>query len=100
MLTTCLLSVKALMILNDADSAGTLVVGGAGGDEWSAPFGADGDALQVAPDGAVLLANRQAGWPVDDANKLLKLSASGGDVTYSIALAGTLTAEGSGSSGE
>jgi hypothetical protein len=98
-LTTTLLSVKALLIINDAGSAGTLVVGTAGGAEWSAPFGADGDTLEVPPDGVLLLSGCQSGWPVDDAHKLLKLQAAGGDVAYSLAVLGTLTAAGSGSSG-
>ena len=38
-LTTTLLRVKAILVVNNAGSAGTLVVGGAGGAEWSAPFG-------------------------------------------------------------
>ncbi|MGD0897985.1 MAG: hypothetical protein ABR915_09110 [Thermoguttaceae bacterium] len=98
-LTTTLLRVKAILVVNDAGSAGTLVVGGAGGAEWSAPFGADGDTVEVPPDGAMLLASRMSGWPVDDAHKLLKLTARGGDVSCRIALVGTLTAAGSGSSG-
>jgi hypothetical protein len=98
-LTTTLLSVKGLLIVNDAGSDGTLVVGGAAGAEWSAPFGADGDTVEVPPDGAVLLSSRQSGWRVDDAHKRLKLRAAGGEVSYSLAVLGTLTAAGSGSSG-
>jgi hypothetical protein len=98
-LTTTLLGVKAMLVLSDRTSVGRLVLGGAGPDEWSAPFGADGDSLEVPPDGVVLLANRGDGWPVDDAAKLLKLSAVGGPVMYSIALVGTLTSSGSASGG-
>ncbi|MGA2619840.1 MAG: hypothetical protein ABSF26_19680 [Thermoguttaceae bacterium] len=97
--TTTLVRVKGLLLLNDGSSTGRLAVGGAGQAEWSAPFGADGDSLVVPPDGAVLLVNRQDGWPVDDSHKLLKLAAVGGNVTYSLALVGTLNATGSGSSG-
>jgi hypothetical protein len=98
-LVTTLLRVKGLLIVNDAGSAGTLVVGGAGGAEWSAPFGADGDTVEIPPDGALLVSNRNLGWPVDNAHKLLRLSATGGPLTYSAAIVGTLTATGSGSSG-
>ena len=51
----------------------------------------------MPPDSPLLLANRQDGWTVDDAQKNLRLAASGGDVTYSIAIVGTTTAAGSGS---
>jgi hypothetical protein len=98
-LVTTLLRVKGLLVLNDTGSAGTLLVGGAGGAEWSAPFGADGDTVEIPPDGALLLSNRGAGWPVDDAHKLLRLRAAGGPLTYSLAILGAVTATGSGSSG-
>jgi hypothetical protein len=93
---TCLLRVKALLVVHQAGD-GKLVLGGAGGAEWSAPFGADGDTLEIPAQSALLLVNRQDGWPVDDANKLLRLSAVGGHVTYSVAIVGTTTADGSGS---
>jgi hypothetical protein len=97
--TATLLSVKGLLVINDAASSGNLVIGGAGGSEWSAPFGGDGDTVALPPDGVLFLSSRGQGWPVDDANKLLKLTAAGGDVGYSVAIIGTLTASGSGSSG-
>jgi hypothetical protein len=89
-LTSALTSVRGIVVINHAP-AGELVVGGAGGDEWSAPFGADGDTLVLAPQSAVTLTNSQQGWPVDRANRLLRLMANGGPVTYSIALLGTTT---------
>ena len=95
--TVTFLTVKTLLIVNQGTSGGQLLVGGAASDEWSEPFGADGDQVTVPLDSPLLLANRQAGWNVDDANKNLKLAASGGDVTYSIAIVGTTTAAGSGS---
>jgi hypothetical protein len=98
-LTTCLLRVKGLLVINHDSSTGRLVLGGAGGPEWSAPFGADGDTVEVRPQSAVLLANKPDGWPVDDANKLLRLAAAGGCLTYSIAVVGTTAADGSGSGG-
>jgi len=97
--TVTFLKVRALLLVNLSTGAGELIVGGAGADEWSAPFTADGDQLRVPPDSPLLLANRQLGWDVDDSHKNLLLAASGGDVTYSVAVVGNLTASGSGSSG-
>ena len=48
--------------------------------------------MAVPPDSPWLIANTQAGWPVDSGNKNLKLAADGGDVVYSIAVLGTTTA--------
>lgn len=95
--TVTFLTVKALLIVNRGTSGGELLVGGAATDEWSGPFGADGDQITVPLDSPLLLTNRQAGWNVDAANKNLKLAATGGEVTYSIAIVGTTTAAGSGS---
>ena len=92
-----LLSVKALLIVNESTTGGELVVGGAATDEWSEPFVADGDQIAVPLDSPMLLADRRAGWEVDSLNKNLKLAASGGNVTYSIAIVGTTTVSGSGS---
>ena len=66
-----------------------MLVGAAASDQWSEPFGADGDQIEVPPDSPVLLSNRQTGWTVDASNKNLKLSAVGGDVDYAIAIVGT-----------
>ena len=91
-----LLKVKALLIVNHNAAGGSLVVGGAAANEWSAPFGAAGDQLVVPPDSPLLIGNRTAGWPVDSAHRNLKLAAAGGAVTYSIAILGTTTAAASG----
>ncbi len=98
-LTTTFLTVKAILIVNESTSGGELLVGGAESDEWSYPFGADGDKVSVPLDSPLLLANRQWGWAVNDTHKNLKLEASGGDVTYSIAIIGTITTSATGSSG-
>ena len=95
--TVTFLTVKAVLIVNRSTSGGELLVGGAAADEWSEPFGADGDRLVVPLDSPALLANRKDGWDVDASNKNLRLAASGGNVTYSIAIIGTTTASGSGS---
>jgi hypothetical protein len=91
-LTVSLLTIKALLITNAAISTGDLVMGNAAANEWSAPLGAAGDTLIVSPDGLLLLTNRDTGWTVDATHKNLKLAASGGDLTYSIAVVGTTTA--------
>jgi len=95
--TVTFLKVKALLVVNLDSGGGRLLLGGAAADEWSEPFGADGDQVAVEPDSPLLLANRGSGWEVSDADKNLKLAASGGGVTYSIAIVGTTTAAGSGS---
>lgn len=95
--TVTLLAVKALLIVSQDASSGDLLVGGAAADAWSEPFAAVGDRIAVPPDSPWLMANTQAGWPVDSGNKNLKLAADGGDVVYSIAVLGTTTAPGSGS---
>jgi len=97
-LLTVLVSVRAMLIVNQSSGAAQLIVGAASSDEWSGPFGADGDTIVLPPDGAVLLAAPGAGWPVDGSHRNLRLAASGGAAVYSIAVVGTLTAGGSGSS--
>jgi hypothetical protein len=90
-LSVSLLTIKALLITNPDTSAGNLVVGNAATNEWSAPLGSAGDTLIVPPDGLLLLTNRGSGWTVDATHKNLKLAASGGNLTYSIAVVGTTT---------
>ena len=84
-----LLKVKALLLVSRSTSVGTLLVGAAASDQWSEPFGADGDQIEVPPDSPMLLSNRQTGWTVDASNKNLAMSAVGGDVDYAIAIVGT-----------
>ena len=95
--TVTFLTVKAVLIVSHDTSEGQLAVGAAASDEWAEPFGADGDQIVVPADSPLLLANPTTGWAVDASNKNLKLAASGGDVDYSIAILGTITASGSGS---
>ena len=95
--TVTFLKIKALLIVNLGSSVGQLLVGDAVEDPWSEPFGADGDQVLVPVDSPMLLASRRDGWAVDASNRNLRLAASGGDVDYSIALLGTVTAGGSGS---
>lgn len=87
------LTIKAIQVVNlsTAATAGQLLVGGAASNEWKEAFGAAGDIVRVPIDSALLLSSRRCGWEVDDSNKNLKILASGGDVTYSIAILGTIT---------
>ncbi len=90
-ITTTLLRVKSILVVNDSTTGGKLLVGGAASNEWSQCFGADGDIAEVPLDSPLLLSNKVCGWEVDDTHKNLKVAASGGDVTYSIAIIGTTT---------
>ena len=87
-LTVNFASVKAVLLVNRG--GGTLTVGGAAGNEWSAPFASPGDQIAVPPNSPCLLGNNQSGWPVDAAHRNLKLAAGSGDVTYSIVIVGNL----------
>lgn len=96
-LQIALVSVRALMVVNHSAAAACLTVGGAAGDEWSGPFADAGQRLVVPGQGVLLLAAPAGGWPVDAANRHLRLAASGGTVSYSIALLGTLAIDAPGS---
>jgi len=87
-------AVKALLAINHSPGGGSLLVGGAETEAWSGPFGAAGDRVHVPPGSPLLVANRGAGWAVDAANRNLRLAAVGGDVVYSIAILGTVNAQG------
>jgi len=93
-----LAKVKAILLVNkNAGGNGYLRVGGAAVDEWHAPFGAPGDTVKVMPDAAALLSNPRDGWDVAIGGSALGLAAVGDDVTYDVAILGTLAGE-SGSS--
>jgi hypothetical protein len=86
--TVSFLAVKALVIVHQGGE-GTLRVGGGGGAEWFAPFGAEGDQLLIPPHGAVFLGNPAAGWPVAVEHCKLQMAASGGAVSWAMAVVGT-----------
>jgi len=67
-------------------------------DEWYAPFGASGDTVKVMPDSPLLLANSRDGWDVQAGNTALKIAAAEADVTYDVAILGTLAGGSSSSS--
>jgi hypothetical protein len=98
-ITIPLARVKAILIVNkSAAGEGCLLVGGAGADEWYAPFGASGDTVKVMPDSPLLLASSRDGWEVGPGNTALKIAAAGGSVTFDVAILGTLAGQGSSSS--
>lgn len=94
-------SVKAILVISASTSVGTLIVGAADYDVWWAPFDSETGTVEVPPDSPLLLVNRQGGWEVtkelssssssgeSGADRMLKVTASGGAVTYSIAIIGT-----------
>jgi len=97
-ITIPLSKVKAILIVNkNATGSGYLLVGGAPVDEWHAPFGASGDTLKVMPDSPLMLSCSREGWDVQAGSTALKIAAVGDDVTYDVAILGTLVG-GSGSS--
>ncbi len=93
--TIPLARVKAILVVNKGTAAGAwLLVGAAGADEWSAPFGMLGDTVRVMPGSPLLLANVREGWEVEPGGDALRLQAVGGDVIYDIAILGTSAAQG------
>ena len=91
-LVVSLLTVKALMIVNqDTGTGGYLLLGGAATDAWEEPFGSSGDRIKVMPGAPVLLTCPGEGWDVDSGSTNLKIEAVGGAVTFDIALLGTVT---------
>jgi hypothetical protein len=84
-------SVRALLLVNLATTAGQdLVVGGAPGAPWEAPFGDAGDSLRLPADSCVLLVAKKEGWTVaDGASDMLRIENPGDQpVTYRVAIVG------------
>ncbi len=92
-----MIDIRAIIIKNETTGEGTLILGDAGANEWSAMFGADGDKLNVEPSSVFLISNELDGWDVDATNKNLKITASGGETTFSIEIVGATSAGASGS---
>ena len=89
--TKAFAEVCGIYIRNKNTTAGQdLTVGGSGGNEWSAPFGATGDKVNLPADGLLLLTNPKAGWAVTNgsADTLRIGNASGNTVTYDIVIWG------------
>jgi hypothetical protein len=87
-----LAKVKAVLLVNLADTDGEdLVVGAAASDEWLGPFGRSGDSLTVPAGASLLLVNQKSGWPVaaGSADTLRISNAGHSDIDYKIAVLGT-----------
>ncbi len=113
-LITRLFEVQAILVVNLSTAGGILIVGNAPFDCWWEPFGATDHTVEVPLDSAVLLANRRIGWPVtpggssssssgeeyvygeSGGDRMLRITALGGEVTYSIAIIGQRTSSSSG----
>lgn len=99
MIVISLARVKAILVVNKSEGeAAYLLLGGAGVDEWCAPFGMLGDTVKAMPGSPLLLANLREGWSVESGQEMLRLEAVGGDVVFDIAIVGTTSAGGSDSS--
>jgi hypothetical protein len=94
-----LVRVKAILVVNkNATGSAFLLVGAAGADEFSAPFGMLGDTVKVMPASPLLLANLGEGWSVEPGHEVLMFQAIGGEVVFDIAILGTASQGGGGSS--
>lgn len=95
--TINLATVRALLIINTATTAGeNLLVGGAGsgGNAWGEAFNGDQDAQVVVPaDSTLLLVNKKSDWPVTNGSSdQLRITNDGvGNISYKIVIAGTST---------
>lgn len=89
-LDVTLITVKKILAVNESES-GELIIGGAAANEWSEPFGADGDTAIVPPQSPWFWGSLRCGKEVDGTNKNLKIAASGDDVTYSLVIIGLVT---------
>jgi len=90
-LSIALAKVRAVWIVNTAATAGEdLLIGGAGGHEWSGPFGAAGQKIRCPADSCLLLTNKLAGWTVTaGATNLLRIANAGsGTISYKIVIVG------------
>ncbi|MDO4557479.1 MAG: hypothetical protein Q4C47_00740 [Planctomycetia bacterium] len=86
--TFTLATAKILYIFNRS-TTGTLTLGETVSNPWTGPFGMAGDTLNLSPGSPFFVADFSTGWSVDPTACHLKLSASGGDITYDIAILGT-----------
>lgn len=82
--------VCGLIVHNRNTTAGENLVVGGGSNPWITWLGATGDQVVVAPDGVLLLWNPSlAGYAVTaSTGDILRLTGSGGNITYDIALIG------------
>lgn len=88
---TTFAEIIAVLIINSSSSAGNLIVGNNGtAAAWSTLFEGDTDSILLPPDSFFCVATRaNLAWTVNDTSShLLRVAASGGNVTYDIFLLG------------
>lgn len=112
--------IQFIEIVVTSTTGGTLEVGNCPVDPWSKPFGHDSHIVKVPPDSTLVLSNHLAGWDVtglgtgsssssssgecgeadfSSADRYLRVRCTGGTLTYSIAIVGTIEEASSSSSG-
>jgi hypothetical protein len=82
--------IGGIMVVNRASSTGSLVVGGEGSaNAWNSLLnGSDTAKLAPLPPGGFFALSVPTGLAVGAGNNLLRLAASGGDLTYDLGLLG------------
>lgn len=89
--TVTFADIVGLVIRNQSSSAGNLAVGGKGDSTaWTSLLANNSDILTILPGAAIALCvSSDPGYAVvDTTNHILKMAASGGDVTYDIWILG------------
>lgn len=83
--------IKGIVVYNRNTTAGHMLHIGGGSNTFNTFLGADGDIIKVGPDGLFVIWNPSlAGYAVTaSTGDILRLSGSGGDITYDIAIIGT-----------
>ena len=89
--TVTFAEIVGLLIRNDSTSTGNLLVGGKGDSTaWTSMLANNSDIITLLPGAAIALAvGSDPGYVVTDTtNHILKMAASGGDLTYDIYILG------------
>lgn len=84
-------SIKAIVVKASAANTNNVVIGAAGSNPFTGPFGGTTPTIAVPPGGRIVLTAPAAGWTVTDSSSdQLKVanSSSGSGVTYDILLIG------------
>ena len=89
--TTTFAEIVGLLLINSSSSAGSLVAGNKNtAAAWSTLFNGDTDSIILPPDSFFCIATRATlAWTVTDSSShILRIAASGGNITYDIFLLG------------
>ncbi len=79
-----------IFFIRNLSAVGTLIVGAAAAQEWSAPFGAAGDTENIPPLSVLLRTNLVDGWiVVPGATDRLRINSGAETVEYDIVVIGT-----------